>query len=231
MSQSPQTMFNVQPKASHPKRVVRTAYTDERELLNDILWLYNNGEGVDVDPCYSVGRFWKGLPGPKYRFDVAPRSANVVQADCTNLPIENEQVNSVMFDPPFVTYPSETSIITNRFSAFKTLDELKDMYIESLSEFYRILKPKGLLIFKCQDLVHNHRQFLTHNFVINRAEIEGFFCHDCIVLIRDNVLLSPHVKKQQHARKTHSYFLVFSKGLPTMRAADNGDATAFTSLI
>ena len=229
--QAQSTMFDIQPKAAHPKRVVRTVYKDERELLNDVLWLYNGGHGVDVDPCYSVGRFWKGLPQPKYKFDVVPQLPEVKQADCTNLPLENESVKSVMFDPPFVTYPSDTSIITNRFSAFETLEDLKDMYIESLSEFYRVLAPKGLLIFKCQDLVHNHRQFLTHVFVINRAEIEGFFCHDCIILMRDNVLLSPHVQKQQHARKTHSYYLVFSKGLPTQRAADDGESAAFTSLI
>lgn len=48
-------MFDVKPKAAHPKRVIKTTYTNERELLNDVLWLYNNGEGVDVDPCYSVG--------------------------------------------------------------------------------------------------------------------------------------------------------------------------------
>jgi len=222
--QSQTNMFNLQPKASHPKRVIRTTYTDERDLLNDILFLYNHGEGVDVDPCYSVGRFWKGLPQPKYKFDLAPQLPEVQQADCTNLPLEPGQVKSIMFDPPFVTYPSDTSIITNRFSAFKTLDDLKNMYIESLSEFYRVLKNKGLLIFKCQDLVHNHKQFLTHTFVINRAEMEGFFCHDCIILIRDNVLLSPHIQKQQHARKTHSYYLVFSKGLPTTRALDGGTA-------
>ena len=103
--------------------------------------------------------------------------------------------------------------------------DLKEMYIESMSEFYRVLSDKGLLIFKCQDLVYNHKQFLTHVFVINRAEIEGFFCHDCIVLIRDNVLLSAHIQKQQHARKTHSYYLVFSKGLPTSRALDGGESS------
>jgi hypothetical protein len=207
-----QPMFDVQPRAAHPKRVVRTAYTDERELINDVLWLYNGGRGVDVDPCYSTGRFWKGLPQPGRKFDLQPKSADVEQADCTNLPLGPGQVRSIMFDPPFVTDPSETSIITNRFSAFDTLADLKDMYIESLSEFYRVLADGGLLIVKCQDLVHHHKQFLTHVFVVERAELEGFTCHDCIVLIRDNVLLSAHVQKQQHARKTHSYYLVFSKG-------------------
>lgn len=204
-------MFDVKPKAAHPKRVIKTTYTNERELINDVLWLYNNGEGVDVDPCYSVGNFWKGLPQPKHKFDLEPKLPEVKKADCTNLPFENETVKSIMFDPPFVTYPSETSIITNRFSAFKTLEELQDMYTESLSEFYRILENKGLLIFKCQDLVHNHKQFLTHNFVINRAEIEGFYSRDCIILVRDRAILSPHIQKQQHARKTHSYYLVFQK--------------------
>jgi hypothetical protein len=216
-------MFDVQPRAAHPKRVIRTTYTDERELLNDVLWLYNGGRGVDVDPCYSTGRFWQGLPEPKYKFDLSPQTPETVQSDCTLLPLGPGQVHSIMFDPPFVTDPSKTSIITNRFTAFDTLDDLKDMYIESLSEFYRILADGGLLIVKCQDLVHYHKQFLTHVFVIERAEMEGFTNHDCIILIRDNVLLSAHVQKQQHARKTHSYYLVFSKGHknPSLRAVSS----------
>lgn len=217
---STKMMFDLEPKASHPKRVIRTAYMDERELIGDILWLYNNGEGVVLDPCYSSGRFWQGLPQPKYKCDIAPQVEGV-KADCRQLPLGPGRVHSIMFDPPFVTPTSQTSIITNRFSGFETLDDLRDMYRKSLSEFHRVLVRNGLLIFKCQDIVYNHKQFLTHVFVINEAEQIGFSCHDCIVLIRDNVLLSAHIQKQQHARKTHSYYLVFSKGTtnPSLRRA------------
>lgn len=204
-------MLDVPQKAAHPSRVIRTAYTNERKLINDILFLYNNGNGVDIDPCYSTGRFWTGLPPPKYKFDLIPRFRDVCRADCVSLPIRSGVGKSIMFDPPFVTNPSKTSIITNRFSAFNTLNDLKIMYQNSLREFYRVLTPNGLLVFKCQDLVYSHKQFLTHVFVINEAESIGFICHDCIILIRDNVLLSPRVKIQQHARKTHSYYLVFRK--------------------
>ena len=206
-------MFDLQPKAAHPKRVVRTAYTDERELLNDILWLYNGGDGVDLDPCYSIGRFWQGLPQPKFKFDLRPQLAEVGRASSDNLPIENESINSVMFDPPFLVLPDGyKAAMVERFTSYQTLDELQSHYTNSLKEFYRIMVDGGLLLFKCQDLIFNHKAFMTHVFIINQAESIGFFCHDVIILVRDNVLLSGKVRNQEHARKTHSYYVVLSKG-------------------
>ena len=219
--QSPM-MFDLQPSASAPKRVIRTTYTDEREMLNDILWLYNNGKGVSLDPCYSVGRFWQGLPQPELKFDIAPQVEGVNQASCDNLPIQDNSVNSIMFDPPFVIGVGESAngIITNRFSGFKNLDELKSLYINSLKEFYRILIDKGLLIFKCQDTVTSSKQFLTHVFIVNEAERLGYYVKDLFILVRDSAIVDPKWGAQQHARKTHSYYVVLFKGFPTKRVPD-----------
>lgn len=209
-----QALFQIEEKAKHPKRVVKTTYFKEKELINDIMWLHNNSQPFDVDPTYSVGRFWQGLPQPIYKFDLSPKLPGVTQADCTNLPFDDEQVLSIMFDPPFITEGTSKSKIKQRFTSFSSLEELKQMYFDSLVEFYRILKPKGILVFKCQDLTYYHKQFLTHSWLINEATSIGFYSKDLFILIRDQVLLGAHIKKQQHARKTHSYFLVFVKRPP-----------------
>jgi hypothetical protein len=220
-----QMLFHIEQKSRHPKRVVRTAYFDEKELINDIMFLHNDGLRFDLDPTYSVGRFWKGLPGPLLKYDLVPQVDGVKQADCRKLPLKDNQIESLMFDPPFIAEGLKSnSLIKDRFSSFDSLDELKAMYLDSLIEFYRILKPNGLVVFKCQDLVRWHKQFLTHVWVINEAARVGFYTKDLFILIRDNVLLSAHVKKQQHARKTHSYFLVLVKATPNKDMAQSVQA-------
>jgi hypothetical protein len=73
-------------------------------------------------------------------------------------------VGSVNFDPPFMWGNHGTNRPDNKvsrgysdpatlnavFSQFKSFDELQAMYTGALDEFARILKPNGLLVFKCQ---------------------------------------------------------------------------------
>lgn len=195
---------------------MKTTYENEKELIENILSVYNKDKGVDLDPCYSIGRFWKDLPEPKMKFDLSPQSEGVVAASCNNLPLQSKSVNSIMFDPPFVIgMPSKAdkkSIMTGRFSGFKRLDDLKHLYSTSLQEFSRILQKDGLLIFKCQDTVTSGKQFLSHCYIISEAEKLGYFCHDIVILVRKGRIVDPKWKKQQHAYKTHSYYLVFSNG-------------------
>lgn len=193
------------------KDTIFTSNTDETEILKNILKLYNNSRGVDIDPCYSKGVVWKNIEKPKIRLDIFPQSNDMIMADCRNIPIKNESVESIYFDPPFVAGNSKTSIICNRFSAFSKLNDLKDMYVSSMKEFNRVLNKNGILIFKCQDTTYFHKQFFTHVFVMNIAESLGWTCHDLFILNRKSAIISKHIKNQEHARKNHCYYLVFSK--------------------
>lgn len=72
-----------------------------------------------------------------------------------------------MFDPPFLatTGPSlrkndDSNIIAKRFGTYKNEIELHQMYFDSMKEFYRILKPGGILIVKCQDKVSSGKQYM-----------------------------------------------------------------------
>lgn len=51
---------------------------------------------------------------------------------------------------------------------------------------------------------------LTHVELIN-ALVSDFFCKDLFVVVRTNRPGVSRLKKQVHARKNHSYFLVFKK--------------------
>jgi len=74
-----------------------------------------------------------------------------------------------------------------------------------------VLKQGGIFIVKCQDEVSANTQRLTHVEIINKLEGMGFYTKDLFVVVRTNNPVISRLKKQVHARKNHSYFLVFSK--------------------
>ena len=199
-------------------KVIKTISFDEGEMLNDIIELHCP-QGIELDPCYSVGAFYKrsGIGQPKHKFDIEPQISGVVQANSNNLPLGDNSVSSVMFDPPFViggqTYKDakEGSCITaKRFSNFDSWRQLKEMYSTSMVEFYRILKDDGILIFKNQDSVSGGKQHFSHAYIMNRAVEIGYYPKDLFILLAKNRLIGPH-ETQQHARKFHCYYWVFIK--------------------
>ena len=199
--------------------MIKSISYSQEEIIQNILTLHCEGKDIDCDPTYSKGNFYKKIPRPLYTFDLVPQDNRTVQADCTHLPLANDSVNVLMFDPPFVISKGPslainkkgTNIISSRFSSFGSPKELWDFYTESLKEFYRVIKNGGTLIFKCQDTVSGGKQFLSSYFIIAKAVEIGYYPKDVFILLAKNRLISGKIKKQQHARKFHSYFLVFEK--------------------
>jgi hypothetical protein len=85
------------------------------------------------------------------------------------------------------------------------------MYFSAGQEAFRVLKKGGVLIVKCQDEVSAGKQWLTHVEIINEYEAYGFYTKDLFVVVRNNRPVISRLKKQVHARKNHSYFLIFTK--------------------
>jgi tRNA G10 N-methylase Trm11 len=195
-----------------------TSYSQE-EIIKNILTLHCNGQDVDCDPTYSKGVFYRNINKPIHKFDLYPQTEDTIKADCRDLPLEDGDINVLMFDPPFVigSGPSLTndvkgqSMIQKRFGGFKSGKDLWNFYTESLSEFSRVIKTGGTLIFKCQDVVGSGKQWFSHIFIANMAGNFGFSLKDLFILNAKNRLISGKIKKQIHARKYHSYFLVFKK--------------------
>jgi len=75
------------------------------------------------------------------------------------------------------------NIINKRFGVYPSEVELHQFYIDSLKEFHRILKQKGILIFKCQDKVSGGKQYMSHCFIYNEAVKAGFYPKDFFVLL------------------------------------------------
>lgn len=186
---------------------------DQNKILRDIMRLWLDGSPFDVDCTYSRGVFWKKLPQPRLKFDIDPQFPDVVRSSSNSLPLESESVKSLVFDPPFMPTQSKNNpgVIKSRFTAFNSVDEMFALYETSLDEFWRVLQPKGILVVKCQDFVSSGKNWFSHFQIEKHARNIGFEELDLFILGNKYPLISSTWKRQIHARKSHSYFIVFRR--------------------
>lgn len=195
--------------------VISTIGFNQQQMINDILELHCP-EGIELDPTYSKGVFYKSgeVKQPLLKYDLFPQTDDTVEASADKLPLSESSIKSIMFDPPFIvghTKDKPTGIIGQRFHGFRYIKDLWEWYDLCLAEHFRILKKGGVLIFKCQDTVSSGKQHLSHVHIINKAESLGFYTKDLFVLLAKSRLIGHNHANQKHARKFHSYFIVFEK--------------------
>ena len=201
--------------------MIKSISYDQGEIINWILQLHVPDKKIDCDPTYSIGNFYKntGIEEPRYKYDINPQISGVEFADSRELPLEDESISCLMFDPPFLATSGQSlnkndnnNIINKRFGVYPSEYELHQFYIDSIRESYRVLKEKGILIFKCQDKISSGKQYMSHCFIYNEAIKAGFYPKDLFILLAKNRLVADwQLKNQKNARKFHSYFWVFEK--------------------
>lgn len=175
-------------------------------------------EGFEADISYGNGAFYKDIKQPTYKYDINPQLDGVTEACSTNIPHKDASLSSIVFDPPFLTYVRQgregngNMIMAKRFSGYWRYDELETHYKNTLKECGRVLKKDGIIVFKCQDIIHNHKMHCTHANVINWGKESGFELLDLFVLGASHRLPAPNRQgKQKHARVFQSFFLVLQK--------------------
>ena len=200
--------------------LVKSVSYDQSEIIRNILKLHVPEGKIDCDPTFSTGAFYNGtgIDKPELRFDIKPQREDVAQADARNLPLEDGSISCMMLDPPFLATTGKSltegtgNRINRRFGVYLDEKSLHQMYAGIIREAYRVLKPGGILIFKCQDKVSSGKQYLSHVFIINTAVATGFYPKDLYVLLAKNRLVADwQVRNQKTARKYHCYFVVFQK--------------------
>lgn len=200
--------------------MIKSVSDNQNEILGNILTLTNRSS-FDADISYGNGNFYRHISKPSLRYDIDPQSSDVIQACSTSLPLVDCSLSSVVFDPPFLTYVRNgrsgngDMVMSKRYGGYWRYDELEKHYKETITEVHRILQPKGIFVFKCQDIIHNHKMHSTHINVVNWCE-NKFRLKDMFILTakhRMNVPQQSGVAKrvQKHARMFHSYFLVLEK--------------------
>jgi tRNA G10 N-methylase Trm11 len=207
--------------------VVHSAFVGPNsELFPKILKLHVPKSSVIADVTYGKGIFWKNVPQGEYHLYPSDIQTGV---DCRTLAYKDETVDCVVLDPPYMEglFRRKTSHMAGdgNYQAFRDTysngeaqnggakyhGAVLDLYFKAGKEAYRILKKEGILIVKCQDEVSANRQELTHIQIINHYANMGFYCKDLFVIVRTNKPAISRLIKQVHARKNHSYFLIFIK--------------------
>lgn len=190
-----------------------SVFHNEQELLKTIIDLHCPNKKIELDPMYSKGNFYKEISKPDYYFDKYPQNEDVVGGDATNLHwIKDNSITSMILDPPFcfgIHGKVKENISAKRFTVLKDFNELSVLYKGILLEAFRILKPKGILIFKCQDYTDS-KTTMTHCFVYQIATDLGFYAKDLAIFVRTQRIYNPNLK-QRHLRKVHTYFWIFIK--------------------
>jgi len=191
------------------------------ELFPKILSLYVARGSTIADVTYGKGVFWKEVRKDQYRLLTTDIQNGV---DCRSLPYANNSIDCVVLDPPYMHTPGGTAHVahqnyegyyrnnsTTNGSGKKYHEAVLDLYFAAGDDAFRVLRSHGILIVKCADEVCANQQRLTHVEIIQDYTKKGFVIEDLFVLLRQNRPGVSRVIKQVHARKNHSYFLVFRK--------------------
>lgn len=190
----------------------KSIFYNEQELIKALLEIHNKGQDIECDPMYYKGNFYKEINKPKYKFDINPQVLECEYGNATNLPLQDNTLNSMILDPPFlfgIHGKADKYYSARTHTIFQNYNELELCYRGILKEAHRILKRNGLLIFKCQDYTDS-KTTMTHCKVYEIATELGFYAKDIAILVLPNKVYNGNTK-QRHLRKIHTYFWVFVK--------------------
>lgn len=210
--------------------VILSAYVaGNAEVFEKVMTLHVPANAVVADVTYGQGVFWKNIPEERYVLHGTDLQTGV---DCRNLPYSDNSHDCVVLDPPYMEGLFRRSrdhlAGAGTHAAFrhhysngeetnggpKYHAAVLDLYFKAGREAYRVLRPGGVLIVKCQDEVSANTQRLTHVEIINEYQSLGFYAKDLFVVVRSNRPGVSRLLRQEHARKNHSYFIVFLKCAP-----------------
>ncbi|MGO9248772.1 MAG: DNA methyltransferase [Solirubrobacteraceae bacterium] len=220
----------VQGGAATSDVVMSASMAGNADVFPGLLQLHVPKGSLIADVTYGKGVFWKHVPRDDYELLATDLQTGV---DATALPYDDLSVDAVVLDPPYMEglFRKDTSHMAGGGSHAAFRDNYSngkatngsgpkwhgavlDLYYRAGDEARRVLKVGGVFIVKCQDEVSANRQRLTHVELISYFGERDFYCKDLFVVMRTNRPAVSRMKKQVHARKNHSYFLVFIKCPP-----------------
>jgi hypothetical protein len=205
---------------------------DNAPIFKDILKLYVEEGSTIADVTWGKGAFWRQVEDGLYKTLFTDLQMGV---DARDLPYEDASIDALVLDPPYMEglYRQKTDHMagSGTHSAFREAYSdskaskvveggpkyhaaVVDLYLKAGLEAKRVLRNYGVFIVKCQDEVSANQQWLTHVELIN-AWADDFYCKDLFVVTRPNKPGVVRLIKQEHARKNHSYFLIFIKRDPS----------------
>lgn len=166
---------------------------------------------VIVDPTYGRGVFYKNVDLRRHTTVFTDLGSGGPRLEA--LPYENDSADAFVLDPPYLNGGVAPKTSLNKCyknPGHNSYQAVLRMYLRGSLEAHRVLRQRGVLIVKCQPCVADHRQYPIHAHLTMTLPLFGLEIIDEFLLISNQVPIMRHAR-QQHARKNHSYFLVFKK--------------------
>ncbi len=212
--------------AAEPDVVYSSMVGDSSDLRPSLLRLHLPKGGKIADPTFGRGVFWKHVAQEKY--EVVETDIEPDEVDLAKLPYGDASFDGVVLDPPFLSKPEpQTAVGQALEESYGTSNRAAHgyaatiaLYCDGAKEAVRVLRAHGVLIVKCQDTVEGGGNKWVHVEIMQRFSDLGLDCVDLFVLTQKGKLpLTSKTKQQRHARKNHSYFLVFKRRKEPRRVA------------
>ena len=214
--------------------ILSTYRADSSELFPKILDLHLEKGGRFADVTHGTGVFWQEIDLNSRGIelitaDVTPKTDDLSWiGDCRALPLKDDSLDCMILDPPYAegfyrrnedhmaghgsheSFRDTYSGFREYHGADKYHGAVLDTYFAGGREAKRVLRDDGTLIIKIMDEVSSNTQELAHIQVTNYYEQElDFYTKDLFVQVRKEKPTVVGMKRQVHARKNHSYFLVY----------------------
>ena len=171
-----------------------------------------------LDATVNAGRFWEKSTREIIGLDINPRFRPTLIGTNLSMPFCGASFDVVVYDPPHIPNQGldRQKDFNTRFGlVLKSSREngynFSHLFSPFVREAYRVLRPEGILFAKITDYVHNHRLQWAHIDLVQAAAAVGFVPCDCIVKMRKAPIVDPKWRKAHHARRRHTYWLVFRK--------------------
>lgn len=199
------------------------------ELIADVATLYIKPSDLVVDLTYHRGLWWtkyhhdrSRFLGLQWRHDdrraMAPPDPCALIDDFAFLPLDDETVDVVAFDPPYISKGGRDTSTIDEMDAAYGLREAnrtpRGLHIDNMggfSEACRIVKPQGYVMVKCMDYISSGKLQPVTQWTITAAEE----MYKMKLVDRFEHVGHPGPQsqtRQVHARRNLSTLLMFKKG-------------------
>jgi ubiquinone/menaquinone biosynthesis C-methylase UbiE len=187
---------------------------DNSNLIANVAKLYVQPGDHILDVTFGRGVFWKKVDRTRIKLVTNDLQTPAdYHFDFRKLGFDDASFDHTVFDPPYV-HDGKTVILHQRYNNDLTTAKLNyagivEMYDAGLRECCRVTKVGGLIWVKGQDQVENHRQCWNHIHLYLLGLCLGLSLQDYFILCNGRPAVRHH--PQQHARRNHSFLLIFKK--------------------
>lgn len=170
-----------------------------------------------LDPTHGRGVWWKNWqPDRLVTLDAATPAQ--LAGDFRHLPFAAATFDAVAYDPPYVSVGGRKTTgipdFHNRFgltTAPRSPRELQYLINVGLTETHRVVRPRGIVLVKCQDYVSSGKLWLGTHHTLTHALALKFSVLDRLEHIGDP-RPQPGGRRQVHARRNLSTLFVLQAG-------------------